>query len=258
MANCKSMHISVVFAAGNQYTVDLDPEDRVLHLRAGVEQQTEIPPACILKLFQEGQILLDDVAIKDLACDQPIFGIVARETKLEVLLQAAGSYEGYRNLLDEARPDPVKTNIRTVGPMPSMLHVLEELSGQKMEMEHLKPGDAEGSLKFSGSAGDLLVPSIDAASLFGKAGATHFEKVTLSVEVNSDAYNQGLGIVLEGSPLMDKTASEDGLPSYAYNGYGISKDKKTNAVKFHPGMRGGQLRIEGVGGFHNQNLGFTP
>ena len=125
-------------------------------------------------------------------------------------------------------------------------------------MEHLKPSDAAGRLKFSGSAGDLLVPSIDAASLCGKAGATHFEKVMLSVEVNSDAYNRGLGIVLEGSPLMDKTASEDGLPSYVYNGYGISKDKKTNAVKFHPGMGGGQLRIEGVGGFQNQNLGFTP
>jgi len=43
-----------------------------------------------------------------------------------------------------------------------------------------------------------------------------------------------------------------------YNGYGLQKDKNSNAIKFHPGMGGGQLRIEGVGGFGNQDIGFTP
>lgn len=258
MANCNSMCFSVLFTGGSKYTVDLSPSDQVIHLRAGVEKQTETPPACLLKLFQDGQILLDDMAIKDLDCEQPVFGVVVRETKLEVLLQAAGSYEGYRKMLCEAQPAPDDEKTRVVGPMPSILFALEELSGQKMEMKNLELGDAEGQLKFYGDAGDLLMPSLDAAPLCDKAGAKLFDKVTLSVDVNSDAYNRGLGIVLEASALMDNTASEDGLPSYVYNGYGLSKGKKTNAVKFHPGMFGGQIRIEGVGGFGNQSMDFTP
>lgn len=258
MANCNSMCFSVLFTGGSKYTVDLSPSDQVIHLRAGVEKQTETPPACLLKLFQDGQILLDDMAIKDLDCEQPVFGVVVRETKLEVLLQAAGSYEGYRKMLCEAQPAPGDEKTRVVGPMPSILFALEELSGQKMEMKNLELGDAEGQLKFYGDAGDLLMPSLDAAPLCDKAGAKLFDKVTLSVDVNSDAYNRGLGIVLEASARMDNTASEDGLPSYVYNGYGLSKGKKTNAVKFHPGMFSGQIRIEGVGGFGNQSMDFTP
>lgn len=77
--------------------------------------------------------------------------------------------------------------------------------------------------------------------------------------MNSDAYNQGLGVVLEASPLLDSTVDEAGLPSYIYNGYGVGQaGKKQNAIKFHPGMSGGQLRVEGVAGWHNSDIGFKP
>merc|ERR1712129_564553 len=62
----------------------------------------------------------------------------------------------------------------------------------------------------------------------------------------------------EASPLMDDTVDESGMPSYIYNGYGVSEDKKQNAIKFHPGMHGGLLRVEGKGGFDNSSMPFTP
>merc|ERR1712107_331031 len=68
----------------------------------------------------------------------------------------------------------------------------------------------------------------------------------------------GLGVVLEANPMTNVTVDAEGLPSYIYNGYGFSKGKIQNAVKFHPGMHRGQLRIEGPGGFYNQSMPFTP
>uniref|UniRef100_A0A7S2AL15 Uncharacterized protein n=1 Tax=Alexandrium andersonii TaxID=327968 RepID=A0A7S2AL15_9DINO len=94
--------------------------------------------------------------------------------------------------------------------------------------------------------------------LLREHGAETFKMVTISVEVNSDAHNNGLGVVLEASPLMDCTVDEHGLPSYVYNGAGLSRDKKRSAVKFHPGMHGGMLRVEGTGGFGNSGVGFLP
>ena len=58
--------------------------------------------------------------------------------------------------------------------------------------------------------------------------------------------------------MSDSTIDDKGLPSYVYNGYGLSEGKKQNAVKFHPGMGGGAVRVEGLGGFGNQDMRFTP
>ena len=38
----------------------------------------------------------------------------------------------------------------------------------------------------------------------------------------------------------------------------IESTRTNNTVKFHPGMHGGMLRVEGGGGFFNQSIGFTP
>jgi len=118
----------------------------------------------------------------------------------------------------------------------------------------------EGWLEFSGRNGDLLLPSLDAEPLRAAVGASEpLEAITLSVAVNSDAYNQGLGIVIEASPLIDLPADLSELEVYTYNGYGLQNEgRQRNALKFHPGMGGGQLRMEGAGGFHNSSVGFTP
>merc|ERR1712187_985493 len=84
------------------------------------------------------------------------------------------------------------------------------------------------------------------------------KSVTLCVGVNSDAYNRGLGVVVNANPSLDVTMNESGLPNYAYNGYGLQKDVRGNAIKFHPGMNNGQIRIEGKGGYGNRSMSFTP
>ena len=145
-----------------------------------------------------------------------------------------------------------------LGSMPSILEVLEDMGGQAPSMQHLCTGDRDGTLKFSGADGDLLLPSLDATALLATAGLARFARVSMCIELNSDAYDQGLGVVLEASPLMENTVDEEGLAMYVRNGYGMSNDRKQSAVKFHPGMWGGQLRVEGRGGWGNQDIGFTP
>lgn len=254
----ETIKLTVALAGGTTFEVDVLPTDCIIALRAGVEKMHTIPPACLLKLFQDGQLLHDDFPVKDIDSAQPIFGAVSKETKLEVLLQAAGSYAGYQDVLRDARASSMDPKTLMVGPVPTILEVLEDMGGQAPKLEHLCTGDEDGTLRFSGAHGDLLLPSIDATALLARAGAAKFDRVTICIELNSDAYNQGLGVVLEASPLMDSTIDEHGLPMYVYNGYGISSKKKQNAVKFHPGMGGGQLRVEGLGGWGNQSIGFTP
>lgn len=236
------------------------PSDIVRAVREAVEEEHPPPPACITKIFQAGRLLLDETPVAALEAGQPIFAVVARETRLEVLLQAAGSCGLYEEMLREAKPEakPEAPRLLATGPSPSILEVLEEMAGQPLEVPDLRAGASPSMLEFSGRNGQLLVPSLDTVQLLHQHGVDSFEKVTLCVEVNSDAYNRGLGVVLEASPLMDSSVDEHGLPMYVYNGLGISSDKKQNAVKFHPGMRMGQLRIEGLGGWGNQSIGFTP
>jgi len=252
------VQFDVSLAGGSSYKVSVSILDTVLALREGIEKQHEVPPACRLKIFQDGVILVDTVEIKQLSTKDPVFAVVARETNLEVLFQAAGTYAGYKELLSAASPDPSDSNIKICGPMPSILSVLEDMAGQAPDIKHLVAGGKEGTMEFSGADGVLLSPSLDATPLLVAAGVDKFKSVKFVIELNSDSYNSGLGIVLEAPPLMDVTIDESGIPSYVYNGYGISADKKQNAIKFHPGMGGGQLRVEGVGGFHNSDMSFTP
>jgi len=248
----------VFLAGGTSYKVPLSTSDTVQVLREGVEKQHEVPPACRLKLFQAGQILLDTVPIRELCIEDHVFAVVARETNLEILLQAAGTYSGYKELLCAPPSDATDSNIKVVGPMPSILSVLEDMAGQAPDVKHLCAGGKEGTLEFSGADGALLLPSLDPTPWLVAAGVDKFKKVVISIELNSDSYNYGLGVVLEASPLMDVTTDESGLPSYVYNGLGISEGKKQSAIKFHPGMGLGQLRVEGKGGFGNQCMSFTP
>jgi len=231
----------------------------VLDLRELYEAENPPPPPNFLKLCQGPNVLLDEMPVARLDTDEPIFAVVVRETRPEILMQAAGTYYGFEEMLNEAgKGCSDATAALTLGPMPSILQVLEELAGEPTEVERLKASSKEGLLEFSGPDGCMLVPSLSLAPLLKHIGEKTVKSLTIKVGVNSNASNQGLGVILAASPLLDPTVAEDGLPWYVYNSYGVSRDKRSNAIKFHPGMRGGQLRIEGRGGFYNSDTGFTP
>jgi len=248
---------TVTTAGGEELKAELESSSTVLQLREACEKQVELQPCTFLKLWQNAHVLLDKVLLTKIDRDQAIYGIVVQETDLASLLQAAGSFEVYVELLAGAQKEGDNPCV-TIGPFPTIVDVLEQMCGERPEGMFLSPGEKPGTLQYQGAEGDLLLPSLDGAQLLTALGAEKMEQICICVEVNSDAYNRGLGVVLEASPLLDATVDENGLPWYVYNSMGVSRDKRGNAVKFHPGMSGGQLRVEGVGGWHNQSIGFTP
>eukprot|EP00442_Polarella_glacialis_P047009 CAMPEP_0115067320 /NCGR_PEP_ID=MMETSP0227-20121206/11322_1 /TAXON_ID=89957 /ORGANISM="Polarella glacialis, Strain CCMP 1383" /LENGTH=352 /DNA_ID=CAMNT_0002453369 /DNA_START=20 /DNA_END=1079 /DNA_ORIENTATION=- len=156
----------------------------------------------------------------------------------------------YQDLLRTAPADPDDNKTRLLGPMPSILCVLEEMTGDLhvTQVDHLRKGQLPDTLEFSGAESALLVPSLDATPLLKAAGAGSFDRVTVSVEVNSDAYNRGLGVMLEISPLVKGGAEKQQQ----------QQQRQENYIKFHPGMLNGPLRVEGPGGWANQRMGFNP
>jgi len=256
---------SIFMPGGAKYEVSVTSVDKVLALRDGFKKLHEVPDGCVAKLFQDGKLLIDTQPITDFDASQPLFAVVARETTIEHLLQAVGEYPAFTDIVREAGQEKGETTAEAVEPsrnlelgtMPNILDVLEEMGGKTPDLPNLAKG-TDCLLDFSGADGDLINPCLDTAELLRAKGVEKFASVTISVEINSDAYNRGLGVVLQASPMMDSTIDDAGIPSYTYNGYGLSEDKRQNAVKFHPGMNGGQLRIEGKGGFGNTHIGFTP
>jgi len=250
---------AVTLPGGTIHSVSLSSDGTVLELREGVEKLHQVPPACFLKLFQDGQLLLDKDPLAGVDATQPVFGAVSQDTSVQALLQASGKYWGYTDIVKGMVKDEIDPHMFCSPCMPTILQVLEDMGGQAPEMTNLRKGAKDGTLEFTGAEGDLILPSLDASPILVAAGVDAFTQVTLIIEVNSDAYNRGLGVVLEASPLLDSTVDEAGLPSYIYNGYGVDQEgKKQNAIKFHPGMSGGQLRIEGIAGWGNSSIGFTP
>eukprot|EP00913_Durusdinium_trenchii_P003119 g2882.t1 len=127
------------------------------------------------------------------------------------------------------------------------------MGGQQPDVKDLRQGE-HGELLMTGELGHLLLPSLSVEALQPPSADTAaeasgqrelqrelqpFTKVIFSVQLNSDAYNQGLGIVLEQPPSMQCEMDRNGIPTYIYNGWGLSKDKNSNAIKFHPGMERG-------------------
>jgi len=246
-----ALTFSVSTVNGTTYDISCSEADTVHALRINLEtNHIEVPEACYLKLFHGAEVLADTVLVKELDPTQPIFAVNARETRVEALLEAAGSYWGYKELLKKA-PSTEGDHVKIVKGIPSILAVLEDMGGQKPEVEHLKmSGDG---MEMSGNNGYLLLPSISAAVL-----EKDFSKVVFSIQLNSNAYNQGLGVVLKEPASMQSDVDQSGIPKFVYNGFGLSDKKNSNAIKFHPGMGGGQLRIEGAGGFNNKDMGYTP
>ncbi|CAJ1432618.1 unnamed protein product [Effrenium voratum] len=247
---------SVSTAGGATYEVAAAALENVMQLRLELEKQIEVPDGCYLKLFHSAEVLQESQAVSELDAAQPIFAVVARETDVEKLLEAASSFKGYKELLKAASsPEGAAHAIRIIHEMPSILAVLEDMGGQPANLEHLR--SSEHGLEMS-TMGHLLLPALKAEVLLNSARKERFSKVVFRVQLNSDAYDRGLGVVVVQSPFLDRTLDSFGLPAYIFNGFGLSEDKNSNAIKFHPGLRGGQLRVEGVGGFGNSEMGFTP
>jgi len=146
-----------------------------------------------------------------------------------------------------------------VGPLPDIFEYYREtglLSPLKDVSKHLTIQEIHGSrvLAYNGTEGAMILPSLDAVPLLRAVRKDILPKITVMVGVNSDSYNRGLGIIIEASPQINETAEHSS--QYIYNGYGVQLNR--NVIKFHPDMHGGQLRIEGPGGFADTDLGFTP
>jgi len=246
-----ALTLSVSTVTGKTFEVQCLKEDTVGTVREELQKtHIEVPAACFLKLFHGPQALHDGLPVAELDPSQPILAVIGRETKVEVLLEAAGSWRGYKELVQAAAASCAGQKVKVIKKIPSILDVLEDLGGQMPEVADLRQG--EKGLECKAENGHLLLPSLNLEELQG------FSKVVFSVKLNSDAHNQGLGVVVVQPSSMQCDKDAEGIPKFVYNGYGLQKDKNSNAIKFHPGMGGGQLRIEGVGGFGNQDIGFTP
>lgn len=142
-----------------------------------------------------------------------------------------------------------------VGPLPTILEFCERTGQRRPDGLDAVGGEAKGLVSYHGEEGALLVPSLNAASLLGAINTVGAVSVTLLVGVNSDSFDRGLGIIIEAPPTINET-QEHLEETYVFNGLGVKLNR--NVVKFHPDMDGGQLRIEGPGGFPNKDIGFTP
>jgi len=149
-----------------------------------------------------------------------------------------------------------------VGPLPNIFEYYNNMGLQGMMKSlhgdglHLQSQELS-LLTYNGTEGAMILPSVDAKPLLMGLDKRNLSSVTLKVGVNSDSYNLGLGVIVEGSPQIDER-QEHGLHDYEYNGFGEGENPlRRNAIKFHPDMKGAQLRIEGPGGWGDTDCGFT-
>lgn len=258
---------TIVTPGGSEFHVRVLQTETVRDICLQIEQQHKTPPGTQLKLVQNNEILEEESPVGQLDPSQLLLAVVSRESRVEILLQVASTYKGYADLLGAASRDAVDeavSNACTVTvAMPSILAVLEDMAGQTPDMKDLRPVEDAGEaiLQFNGESGALLLPCLDAAPLLAAQGVELVSRVTIRVGMNSDSYNRGLGLVLEASPAIDVPTPDGELRWYCDSsriGVGVDGRACSATVKFHPGMTGGQLRVEGLGGWMNQGIGFTP
>jgi hypothetical protein len=260
---------------GRELVATVSAEATVKQIKDDIEKELGVQEPAYVKLICEGDVLLPSKVVSELQSTE-LFGVVSMEQDVQVLKQAASSYERYTELMQDATVETVEgSKIATTRVLPTILEVLEDMAGERKELPEMRQ-EEDGKVRFWGRCGELLMPSLKAAGLKRVLGVESLEEVTIIVGCNSDCYNQGLGVGLEASPLMNCTVDEKGVPSYMYNGYGLTEalslDKedgsgkrwrtqeplRRNVVKFHPGMSGAELRCEGVGGWTNTSVGFNP
>merc|ERR1719512_99076 len=86
---------NVTLSSGKSYELTAEATDLAAVLMRALAEVHEVPPTCNVKMFQSGQLLLEDTPVSGLDAEQPVFAVISRETKVEILLQAAASYTGY-------------------------------------------------------------------------------------------------------------------------------------------------------------------
>jgi len=260
-----AVDICITMMSGEKVSVQVDESSTVRHVQQAAEAQLELEPHASLKLVCSGNVLLASMPVASLE-DHSLFGTVTREQDVHILKQAASSYPGYADLMGNAAVELLEgAKTATTAALPTILDVLEQLAGERKQLPDLAQLEG-GMLQFWGRNGELLMPPLRASPLQRALGVERLDEITITVTCNSDCYNQGLGVGVEASPLLNTTLDEKGIPSYMYNGFGLTSSfgdsgrvsARRNVIKFHPGMLGGALRVEGVGGWGNSDVGFRP
>lgn len=266
-----AVDVCVTMMNGKKVSVQVDESSTVRHVQQAAEAQLELEPHTSLKLVCSGNVLLASMPVASLETHS-LFGTVTREQDVHILKQAASSYAGYVDLMENATVETLEgARIASTAELPTILDVLEQLAGEHKELPELAQLE-DDRLRFWGENGELLMPPLRASPLRRALGVERLDEVTITVTCNSDCYNQGLGVGVEASPLLNTTVDEKGIPSYMYNGFGLTSSlgdepgedgraqasTRRNVVKFHPGMHGGALRVEGVGGWGNSSVGVRP
>jgi len=171
-----------------------------------------------------------------------------------------------------------------VGPFPNIFHYYRQnnLTGAAKDARNSGLHVHNSSLlSFAGEEGGLILPSLDTTPLRramtarlafkavqvpvqGQMAAPFtpvdlvskgISQVSLTVGVNSDSYNRGLGVYIEASPGIDERLEHE-ASTYSY--MDDSTSVRRNYIKFHPDYSNGELRVEGPGGFADTNMHFTP
>lgn len=139
------------------------------------------------------------------------------------------------------------------GPMPTIVEVMRDVQLELSPESSIRL--SEHGLEFNGKEGAVVIPSLDAAEFLAAHNLGQLSAVTVCVALNSDSFNRGLGAGVVAPVEMDFT---QGLPhAYTYvrppeQNELVGRGVRSACVKFHPGMPGGHLRVEGPGGFSNQ------
>eukprot|EP00929_Paragymnodinium_shiwhaense_P116673 TRINITY_DN86432_c0_g1_i1.p1 TRINITY_DN86432_c0_g1~~TRINITY_DN86432_c0_g1_i1.p1 ORF type:complete len:341 (-),score=69.85 TRINITY_DN86432_c0_g1_i1:87-1109(-) len=246
MAGEAERAFAVTLVDGRVLQISVPESGKVEAISKQVAKELQLAEHCFVQLTSGSSVLSDSTLLADLAGGATDFNATVQVTaELKPLKQAASKHELYEQALAsaevlEADAQNQRRRVRTK-PFPMILDVLMEMGGDKVEVPYMTR--AEGDLLcFKGELGELLLPPMDMSQLGSKLGVEKLEAVTLSIGVNSHCYDQGLGIGLH----------PDGNIDDFFGG------KQPTCIKFHPGMQGGLLRVEGPDSFPNQFMDFTP
>lgn len=113
--------------------------------------------------------------------------------------------------------------------------------------------------KFNLNSANLAV-DYPAYTLTGGTGAVVAQQLNLSFAggtqhfITTNVFTGALTISVD----VTSTGGSAGGHNVGLDIGDVTSDANANRVVFHPGFSGGALKVDGTGGFGNQNTGFTP
>lgn len=262
----EAVTVTVQMANGEEVVVEVTASTTVDEVRQLVLEQVKpastVTDDCFVRLLSGNQLLQGGTLVSDVDLQSPVFGIVVESLDLQALQALAADSPLYAEAFAcaalKVEGDQV---VATMRDLPSILEVYQDVGGQLPTLEAACHDAATGHFAYWGNTGEMLLPSLSAGPLHEAMGT--ISKVVIEIGVNSDNFNNGLGVVVEAAEDMTRVPDEPARQPRSFYVYcsslsGLSETRARNAVKFHPGMHGGELRVEGRGGFPNQNVGFRP